>query len=233
MRVRETPGARSPTMNDPLRILIADDHDVLRAGARALIERQPGWQVCGEVSNGSAAVAQAEKLAPDIVVLDMSMPELNGLEAARRIQKLLPKSETLILTAHEDGTLIREVFEAGVKSYILKTHATEHLIPAIHSLAQHKPYFTSAVSEVLFARMLQKTAPKREEDEGDDERLTARERETVQLLAEGHSNKEVADKLGISLRTAETHRAAVMRKLRVDSLAALVRYAIRHHIIEA
>ena len=220
-------------MNLPLRILIADDHDVVREGARVLIERQPEWEVCGQASNGSAAVEQAEKLKPDVVVLDMSMPELNGLEAARRIKKLLPKSEALILTAHENDQLIREVFESGVKSYILKTQAAEHLVPAIQSLALHKPYFTSSVSQVLFSRMLQKTAPKREDDEGDDDCLSPREREVVQLLAEGKSNKEVADKLGISLRTAETHRAAVMRKLRVDSLAALVRYAIRHHIIEA
>jgi DNA-binding NarL/FixJ family response regulator len=220
-------------MNIPLRILIADDFDVVREGARVLIERQPGWEVCGQAANGVAAVELAEKLEPDIVVLDMTMPELNGLEAARKIKKLLPKCEALMLTGRESDELIREVFESGVKSYILKSQTTEHLVPAIQSLAQHKPYFTSGVAEVLFARMLQKTAPKREDADENDDRLTTREREIVQLLAEGKSNKEVADKLGISLRTAETHRAAIMRKLRVDSLAAIVRYAIRHHIIEA
>jgi DNA-binding NarL/FixJ family response regulator len=219
-------------MSESLRILIADDHDVVREGVRALIERQPGWEVCGQAANGVAAVALAESLKADVVVLDMAMPELNGLEAARQIKKALPSTEALILTGHENDDLIREVFESGVKSYILKSEAGLHLVAAIRALAQHKPYFTSSVSEVLFARILQKSSAHRPADDSGDG-LTARERETVQLLAEGKSNKDVADKLGISLRTAETHRAAVMRKLRVDSLAGLVRYAIRHHIIEA
>lgn len=218
-------------MTNPTRILIADDHEVVREGSRVLIEREPGWQVCGVAKDGRSAVEMAEELRPDIVVLDMSMPEMNGLEAGRRIKRALPKTEVLILTAHESDELIREVFESGIKAYILKSESGTYLVDALRSLAEHKPYFTSTVSEVLFSRMLEGKARKESEDES-NERLTARERQIVQLLAEGKSNKEVADQLSISLRTAETHRASIMRKLRLDSAAALVRYAIRNRMID-
>jgi DNA-binding NarL/FixJ family response regulator len=215
-----------------LRILIADDHEVMRDGTRALIERQPGWEVCGVAGNGRAAVAQAIQLQPNIVIMDMSMPDLNGLDAAIQIKRRLPRTEILIFTAHETDELIREVFEAGAKSYIFKSEAHHFLVDAIQSLSEHKPFFTSRVSEVLFAEMLSRsgTAPEATQTK---RRLTPREREIVQLLAEGSSNKKVAGLLGISIRTAETHRASVLRKLNLDSLASLVRYAIRNKIIEA
>lgn len=215
-----------------VRILIADDHEVVRDGARILIEREPGWQVCGVAGTGRDAVEQAEKLIPDIVILDMSMPELNGLDAARQIKRLLSQTEVLIFTAHETDELIREVFEAGVKSYILKSQAGSHLVEAIRSLCQHKPFFTKQVSDVLFSKFLNRAERTKPVAEHTHERLTAREREIVQLLSEGMSNKEVADALGISIRTAETHRAAILRKLRISSLAGLVRYAVRNKIIE-
>ncbi|MEY2502401.1 MAG: hypothetical protein QOI07_2735 [Verrucomicrobiota bacterium] len=214
-----------------VRILIADDHDVMREGTRAVIEREEGWQVCGLANTGREAVAQASKLEPDIVIMDMTMPELNGLDATIQIKRLLPKTEILMFTGHETDDLIREAFEAGVKSFIFKSEAHHFLVDAIKSLARHKPFFTSNVSEILFANILNRADGNRDLTEP-GQRVSPREREIVQLLAEGRSNKEVAEVLGISVRTAETHRASVLRKLNLDSFAGLVRYAVRNKIIE-
>jgi two-component system, NarL family, response regulator NreC len=215
-----------------IRVLIADDHQVMRRGLRALVEPMDGWEVCSEVSTGREAVEAAGKLHPDIAVLDMTMPELNGLEATRQIRKVSPQTEILIFTGHETEELVHQVFEAGARSYILKTDGKEHLEAALRSLAVHKPYFTTQIGEILFARMLHgKKGPS--EEAGGSSRLTDREREIVQLLAEGKSNKEVADRLGISVKTAETHRAAIMKKLQLKAFSELVRYAIRNHIISA
>jgi two-component system, NarL family, response regulator NreC len=215
----------------PLRILIADDHDVMRQGTRAVIEREPGWEVCGIASTGREVVAQALQLQPDIVVMDMTMPELNGLDAAIQIKRQLPSTEILMFTAHETDDLIRDAFEAGVKSFIFKSEAHHFLVEAIESLARHKPFFTAKVSQILFSRILNRAEGMRDAAEP-GERLTAREREIVQLVAEGKSNKEVAEALGISVRTAETHRASILHKLNLDSVASLVRYAIRNKMIE-
>jgi DNA-binding NarL/FixJ family response regulator len=211
-----------------LRIFIADDHDVMREGTRAVIERQPDWEVCGTAGTGREAIKQALALKPDIIVMDMSMPDLNGLDAAVQIRRRLPRTEILMFTAHETDELIRQVYEAGAKSFIFKSEAHHFLVEAIQSLSQHKPFFTNKVSEVLFAKMLSRSEGKAQTGV----RLTAREREIVQFLAEGKSNKEVAGALGVSIRTAETHRANVLRKLNLDSLASLVRYAIRNKMIE-
>ncbi|PYJ89271.1 MAG: DNA-binding response regulator [Verrucomicrobia bacterium] len=219
------------TPTTPLRVLIADDHDVMRQGTRAVIERQPGWEVCGVATNGREAVTKATELRPDIVVLDLTMPELNGLAAAIQIKRQAPGAEILMFTAHESDDLIRSAFEAGVKSFILKSEAHNSLIEAIESLARHKPFFTSKVSEILFSNIINRAEGRRDEAEA-GQRLSAREREIVQLIAEGKSNKEVAGALGISVRTAETHRASILRKLQLDSVAGLVRYAIRNGIIE-
>lgn len=219
------------TTAQPLRILIADDHDVMREGTRAVLERQPGWKICGMASNGREAVAQAMQLQPDIVIMDMSMPQLNGLDAALQIKRQLPRTEILMFAADETDELIRKVFETGVKSFICKTEAQTYLIDAVQSLSRHKPFFTSKVSEILFANILNRDLHSNGSQPG--QRLSAREREIVQLLAEGGSNKEVASALGISVRTAETHRASILRKLKLDSIAGLVRYAIRNKIIEA
>jgi two-component system response regulator NreC len=220
------------TTTSPLRILIADDHEVMRDGTRALIERQPGWEVCGTAATGREAVAQAILLQPNIVIMDMSMPDLNGLDAALQIKRRLPCTEILMFTAHETDELIREVFEAGAKSFIFKSEAYHFLVEAIQSLSEHKPFFTNKVSQVLFADILNRSGATPHAAQTGN-RLTAREREIVQLLAEGSSNKDIAGVLGISIRTAETHRASVLRKLSLDSLASLVRYAIRSNIIEA
>ena len=215
---------------EKLRILLADDHEIVRQGVRMLIEKEPGWEVCAEAADGRKAVALAEKLTPDVVVLDMGMPELNGLEAARQIKRALPKTEVLIFTGEESEQLIHEVFATGARSYILKSELSEHLVAAIRALGGHKPYFTKRISEVVFARYLDgASGAGHDKTEG----LTPREREIVQLLAEGKSNKEVGAALGISIKTVETHRATTMRKLRMDSFADLVRYAIRNKIIAA
>lgn len=214
-----------------LRILIADDHEVVREGVRALLQHEPEWEVCGVAANGSEAVELAIKLKPDVVIVDMTMPELDGLQVVRQIKRALPQTEMLVFSAHESESVIAEVFAAGAKSYIRKADAGRHLISALRSLQQHKPFFTDEVSEVLFSRFLTGVASKK--DSAASEKLSTREREIVRLLAEGKSNKENALALGISIRTIETHRATVMRKLRVGSFADLVRYAIRNGIVEA
>jgi two-component system response regulator NreC len=216
----------------PLRILIADDHDVMREGTRALIEREENWEVCGTANTGREAVAEASRLQPDIVIMDMTMPELNGLDAAIQIKRHLPGTEILMFTGHETDDLIRRAFEAGVKSFIFKSEAHHFLVEAIESLSRHKPFFTGPVSEILFSSILNRSEGNRDATEP-GQRVSPREREIVQLLAEGRSNKEVAEALGISVRTAETHRASILRKLNLDSIASLVRYAIRNKIIEA
>ena len=215
----------------PLRILIADDHEVVRDGMRALIEHEPGWEVCGVARNGQEAVDSAKKLKPDVVVLDMTMPELDGLAALRQIKQALPNTEVVMFSAHHSEDVIEQLFDAGAKSYIQKSDVGQHLVTAIKSLAEHTPFFTPGISEILFAKFFSAGSGKKQT--GPDHSLTVREREVVRLLAEGKSNKEIASFLGISVRTAETHRAALMRKLDVDSVSALVRYAIRNNIIEA
>jgi two-component system response regulator NreC len=214
-----------------LRILVADDHEVMRTGVRALIEQEPGWQVCGTATNGQEAVETARKLKPDVVVLDMTMPELDGLEALREIKRAIPNTEVVIFSAHRSEEVIERLFDAGAKSYIQKSDASRHLVAAIKSLSEHKPFFTSEISQILFAKFLSGSAGKK--PNGQEHTVTSRERDVVRLLAGGNSNKEVANSLGISIRTAETHRATLMRKLGLESLAALVRYAIRNHIIDA
>ena len=214
-----------------LRILIADDHDIVRQGLRVIIENEPGWQVCGIAVTGREAVERAKELKPDIALLDMTMPELSGLEATRQIKRALPLTEVMVFSANRAEEVVAQVFDAGAKSYICKADAGRHLVAAIRSLAEHKPFFTPEVSEILFSRFL--AADPRRTNGAAEQKLTAREREIVRLLAEGRSNKETAGILGISIRTSETHRASLMRKLSLDSLPALVRYAIRNQIIEA
>jgi two-component system response regulator NreC len=213
------------------RILIADDHEVVRQGVRTMIEREPGWEVCGVAANGREAVALAAELKPDVVIADMTMPELDGVQVVRQIKRLLPKTEMLVFTAHESESIVREVFAAGAKSYIRKTDVGLHLISALRSLREHKPFFTNEVSKVLFSRFLDESRDK--SDSVSDEKPSSRETEILRLLAEGESNKRIALALGISIRTVETHRAGLMRKLRLNSLADLVRYAIRNGIIAA
>ena len=212
-----------------LRILLADDHDVVRRGLKELLEEHPGWMVCAQAANGREAVELALEHRPNIAVIDLTMPGLNGLEATRRIRELVPETEVLVFTMHDSEELVRSVLAAGARGYLLKSDAARQLVPALESLAQRKPFFAGRVSEVLLAGFL---------DHGRDRaappgthRLTSREREVIQLLAEGNSNKAVAKALELSVKTVETHRAAIMRKLDLHSLADLVRFAIRNQII--
>ena len=212
----------------PVRILIADDHELVRRGLAAELSQVSNWQVAAEAANGQEAVALAARIKPDLIVLDLSMPELNGLAATRRILEADPAARILILTAHESEQLIREVLAAGALGYVLKSDAGRVLVTALQSLLDGTPFFTSKVARTVLDGYLRSRAP----DSSGSAILSAREQEIVQLLAEGKSNKEVARALGISVKTAETHRSNIMRKTGFSSLAELVRFAVRNKIIE-
>jgi len=215
-----------------VRLLIADDHDVVRHGVRALLETEPGWTVCGEAVNGRQAVEVAVRTTPDIAILDVSMPELNGFEATRQIRKALPACEVLIFTMHESEEVLREALAAGARGYVLKSDAGRTLLAAVDALRQHKSFLTPAAAEMVIADYRRRDDP-RARPEVPRLQLTPREREVVQLLAEGQSSKGVARTLGISAKTADTHRTNVMRKLQLHSQSELVRYAIRNKLIQA
>jgi DNA-binding NarL/FixJ family response regulator len=215
-----------------LRIMVADDHDLMRRGIKGMLQTRAGWEVCGEAHTGREAVAMARELKPDIAVLDISMPELNGVDAAKRIRKESPNTEILILSMHYTDQLIRDILEAGIRGYIVKTDSDRDLMIAVETLANHKPFLTPRATEVMLTSFKEgKMRP--ELPTALRDRLTSREREIVQLLAEGKSSKEVATSLSISVKTAETHRANIMRKLQLHTVSELVRYAVRNQIVEA
>jgi DNA-binding NarL/FixJ family response regulator len=211
-----------------IRILIADDHELFRRGVAAELTQVPGWVVAAEATNGRDAVALAASLKPDIVVLDLTMPELNGLEAARQIILADPSARILILTAHESEQLVREVLSAGAQGYVLKSDAGRTLITGLQVLLEGGSFFTSNVARMVLDGYLRSES----REAVPAQTLSAREREIVQLLAEGNSNKDIARVLDISVKTAETHRSNIMRKMGFESLAELVRYAIRNNIID-
>jgi DNA-binding NarL/FixJ family response regulator len=212
----------------PVRILIADDHELFRRGLAAELTQVPGWVVAGEAANGRDAVELAAALKPDIVVLDLTMPELNGLEAARKIISAEPGARVLILTAHESEQLVREVLSAGAQGYVLKSDAGRILVAALQALLDGRSFFTSNVARMVLDGYLRSESRNAQAPDT----LSAREREIVQLLAEGNSNKDIARVLKISVKTTETHRSNIMRKMGFGSLPELVRYAIRNKIIE-
>lgn len=214
----------------PTRILLVDDHEVVRRGLRALLETHAGWEVCGEAADGRAAVQLALSLQPHVVVMDLSMPNLNGFDAAHQIIERLPSVKVLILSMHESEQLVREVLAAGVRGYILKSDAGRDLIAGVEALERGETFFTSQLASRIHAKEFKDV--KRRRTKRRKGPLTPREREILQLLAEGRTNREVGTNLGISVKTAETHRARVMRKLGVDSVADLVRYAIRNGLIQ-
>jgi DNA-binding NarL/FixJ family response regulator len=213
----------------PLRILVVDDHAVVRRGVRVLLESHEGWEVCGEATNGRDAVEQSRRLRPDVVVMDLSLPGLNGLDATRQILKDVPDTEVLVLTMHHSEELARDVLQAGARGYVLKSDADENLVTAVDSLRQHRPFLTSTVADFVLDDYLRRDGAL---DESSAIAVTAREREIIQLVAEGQSNKEAASTLGISVKTIEAHRANVMRKLQLRSVSDLVRYAIRNKIVQ-
>jgi len=210
------------------RLMIADDHAIVRRGLRSLLDTQPGWEVCAEASNGREAVDKAAQFKPDVAVIDIGMPQLNGLDATRQIVAKVARTEVLILTMHQSEEVAREVLRAGARGYVLKSDADVHLIAAIDALLNHKPFLTSALTDLVLGDYLNDWTSA--EPQANGRRVTTREREIIQLLAEGKSNKEVAVALGISVRTAEAHRANIYHKLGFGSLSDLVRYAIRNRI---
>jgi DNA-binding NarL/FixJ family response regulator len=207
-------------------ILIADDHDAVRKGLRTILESHEGWQVVQEASNGREAVRLALKSMPRIAILDLEMPELNGLEATRQIKKELPETEVLIYTMYETDELIRKVVASGARGYVLKSDTGEDLIQGVEALLHHKSFLTSTASESILESFLRSN-----KQAAGDSVLTTREREIVQLLAEAKANKEIAATLNISVKTVETHRAAIMRKLGVNSIVELVHYALRNNLV--
>ena len=208
------------------RIMIADDHEVVRSGLRSILEAQPRWEVVGEAADGKEAIRKAIELKPEVAVLDYALPLVNGVEATRQIRARVPTVEVLIFTMHDNEKLIYDLLKAGARGYLLKSDAKHSLLASIESLSVHRPFFTAKVSETLLESYLTKAGTA-------ENVLSSRERGVIQLIAEGNSNKQIANILNISVKTVETHRAAAMRKLNLTSAAALVRYAIRNKIIEA
>jgi DNA-binding NarL/FixJ family response regulator len=209
-----------------IRILVADDHEVVRQGLIDILKHKPEWQVCGEACNGREAIEQAEQLMPDVIVMDISMPGLNGLEATRHIVKANPSTKVLVLTLHDSDDIIRDVLKAGARGFLLKSDSAGELRAAVDALLRDKTYFTTKVADMVLEGYLRGGSPIATSP------LTAREREVVQLLAEGSSTKEVAVALGLSFKTAETHRSNIMRKLRIHCVGDLVIYAVRNNIVQ-
>ena len=217
-----------------LRILIADDHELARRGIRDLLETHPGWEVCGEAKDGRESVDLAISLKPDVVLLDIGMPNLNGLEATRQILAATPDVAILILTMHDSDNVVREGLRAGAKAFLLKSDAGRDLVAAVEALELQRTFFTTRVSQMVLDGFLNRGGNGHEEREQNPvgEVLTSREREVIQLLAEGKTSKEVAVALNLSVKTAETHRTNLMRKLDLHSVADLTRYAVRNGIVQ-
>jgi DNA-binding NarL/FixJ family response regulator len=209
------------------RIVIADDHDVLRTGLRALIEARPGWEVVAEARDGLEALQAAEAAKPDIVVLDYAMPVMNGIEVARQLRARPRRPEILIFTMHDDDAILREAVLAGVRGYLLKSDAQGHLLEALATLARHEAYISGQVSGTLLEAVLKPGKLR------DGDPLTPRERTVVQLIAEGRTSREIGPILNVGIKTVETHRASAMRRIGATSTADLIRYAIRHRMVEA
>ena len=213
------------------RILLADDHEVVRRGLCAILQNKSEWKVCGEAKDGIDAVEKAKRLKPDVVIIDIGMPNLNGLDAARQIVDALPQTKVLVLTLYESDDMIQQVLNAGARGFLLKSDAGRNLVAAVEALRRSGTYFTSKVAEMVRDGYLKRNtepallASKRT-------RLTFRERQLVQLLAEGKSTRQAALALGMSVKTAETHRSNVMRKLQLHSISELVLYAVRNRIVQ-
>jgi DNA-binding NarL/FixJ family response regulator len=204
-----------------IRILLADDHDVVRRGIRSLLQSRPDWEICGEARDGGEAVALAQALRPDVVVLDVSMPGMSGIEVSRQLRADLPATEVVVLTMHDSEPIVSAALAAGARAYVLKSEASRELGPAIEAVAQHRPFLGRG------------TPSRQPRDRGGPSRtLTRREQEVVRLLARGHSNREVAVALDISVKTVETHRAHVLRKLSASSVVQIVRYALRNRLVD-
>jgi DNA-binding NarL/FixJ family response regulator len=213
----------------PLRILVADDHEVVRRGLCSLLKSHPGWEVCAEASDGREAVEKVNQIKPDVVILDIGMPNLNGLAATRQIVHNDERQRVIILTVTDSEQVIREVLAAGARGFVLKSDAARDLITAVEAIEKNRTFFTSRVGQIVLTGYLKNGQPQAEPTLPT---LTPREREVVQLLAEGKSTKEVASVLNLSTKTAETHRSNIMRKLGIHSVSELVLYAVRNNIVQ-
>lgn len=208
-----------------IRILLADDHSVVRHGFRRILDAQEDMEVVGEVSNGREAVEQAAALQPDLIIMDVTMPELNGIEATRRIAEIVPRARVLALSMHRDSVYVREILRAGARGYLLKDSSEADLVSAVRAVAQGEGYLSPAVSEAVLSDY-------RKHVTNPIDLLTSREREVLQLVAEGKTNKEIATGLNLSVYTVEAHRGKVMEKLNLHSASEMVRFAIRNGLID-
>jgi two-component system response regulator NreC len=212
-------------MTRRLRVFLADDHAIVREGLRALLQRHPGFEVVGEAGDGREALAEIERTRPDVIVMDIAMPQLNGLEATRRVRTLVPGTRVLVLSMYDDAEYVQQILDAGASGYVLKGSASRELLDALAALRQGRRYVTPSLE--LHAAPRRSGAPPRARDP-----LTAREREVLQLLAEGCSYAQIGERLGISPKTAETHRTHIATKLGIRDLAGLVKYAIRKRLVQ-
>ncbi|MFZ0804335.1 MAG: response regulator transcription factor [Terriglobales bacterium] len=215
-----------------LRILIADDHEVVRRGLSTLLQTHEGWEICGEAKDGREAVEMAKQLKPDVVILDVGMPNLNGLAATRQLAQQNPNQKVIVLTITDSDEVIREALDAGARGFVLKSDAARDLVSAVEALQRNRMFFTPRVNDMVLAGFLDKGHNGTRGDSPKVPQLTPREREVVQLLAEGKSSKEVACVLNLSTKTAETHRSNIMRKLGFHSIRDIVVYAIQNNIIQ-
>jgi len=215
-----------------LRILLADDHEIVRRGLCALLQRQEGWEICGEARDGREAVEKAKLLKPDVVIVDIGMPNLNGLDATRRLMEHDPNFKVIILTVTDADQVVREALDAGARGFVLKSDAARDLVSAVEALQSKRMFFTPRVNELLLAGFLEKGKAVSFKEPPTLPSLTAREREITQLLAEGRSSKEAASLLNLSTKTVETHRSNIMRKLNLHSIRDLVVYAVKNKIIQ-
>lgn len=215
-----------------LRILIADDHEVVRRGLAALLQAHEGWEVCGEARDGREAVEMSKQLKPDVVILDVGMPNLNGLAATRQLAQQNPRQKIIVLTITDSDQVIREALDAGARGFVLKSDAARDLVSAVEALQRNRMFFTPRVNDMVLAGFLDKGYVPSNNELPHLPKLTPREREVIQLLAEGKSSKEVACLLNLSTKTAETHRSNIMRKLDFHSIRDLVVYAVKNDIIQ-
>jgi DNA-binding NarL/FixJ family response regulator len=214
-----------------LRLVVADDHPLMRRGICGLLEAEPGWEVVAKASNGREAIDAVSKSKPDVLVIDLAMPELNGLTATREILRLFPKLGVVLLTMHNTDQSVREVLESGARGYVLKSDAEQDLVAAVKAVAAGKPFFTANITEIVLKGYLNRTATS--EPAKALSGLTTRERQVVQLLVEGKGNKDVALAMRLSVKTVEAHRSNINRKLAIRTTSDLVRYAVRNGIVSA